>query len=74
MDENEIRILALETAFIELVGALAEIHAVAIEQARDSIMAGLGGDGDERAAKGQAVELLEDGLRRFRFGMGGAAL
>lgn len=76
MDELETRILALEVAFIELIGALAETEAGAIEQARDSIKAGLAGAGDglERTVRGQAIELFEDGLRRYRFGSGGAVL
>jgi hypothetical protein len=73
MGELELRIAALETAFIEL-GAWLDPDA--LDDAERSIRAGLGrGDGDEQTARLGAIQLIDDARKRFRpdFPTGGLA-
>ncbi len=73
MGELELRIAALETAFIEL-GAW--LDSGALDDAERSIRAGLGrGDDDEQMARLGAIQLIDDARKRFRpdFPMGGLA-
>lgn len=63
MDANQLRIAALETAMLEVIGLLDPL--VLADAARSLRVSARGAEGDEAAIQEAAVRLLEEGAQRW---------
>jgi hypothetical protein len=68
MDEDEMRLLALELLAEEI---LADLDPAAVQLAAERIAGGLeGAPDDERTIRLQALQMIKDAQGRFTFGLG----